>query len=236
MNLTQRISGCGMKSLLIALLLPLAACSPRVSQDASKTDAPAAASAPFAVSSSISTASASSSSTTSVPEESDEATEHSGEPQVAPAAKANNEGSQSGPRIKGIALGQTAEQVHEALVALLPVGSACQASPDAARVVCEGIPQRLQGAFAFESGRLTAFKFYSYLSSVAFGRMSFNDFTNNFMNAYGIARMEPAQDNPMFSQYLRYRDDSGWEAGIYPDNTFYVKSVATASQQAKSFN
>lgn len=236
MNVTRRISGRGMKSLLVALLLPLAACSPHLSQDASKTDAPAAASAPLAGSSSISSAPASSSSTTSVPEESGEATEHSGEPQAAPAPKANNEGSQTGPRIKGIALGQTAEQVHEALVALLPAGGACQASPDAARVVCEGIPQRLQGSFAFESGRLTAFKFYSYLTNVAFGRMSFNDFTNNFMTAYAVPRMDPAQDDPSFSQYLKYRDDSGWEVGIYPDNTFYVKSLPTASQQAKSFN
>jgi len=236
MNLAQRISCCGMKSLLVALLLPLVACSPDVSQDASKTDAPAAASAPLAGSSSNSSAFASPASTTSATEESDEATEHSGEPQVTSAAKANTGGSQTGPRIKGIALGQTAEQVSEALVALLPVGGACQASPDATRVICEGVPQQLQGTFTYESGKLSGFKFYSYLSSVAFGRMSFNDFTNNFMNAYGIARMEPAQDNPMFSQYLRYRDDSGWEAGIYPDNTFYVRSVATASQQAKSFN
>jgi len=236
MNLTQRISGSGMKSLLVALLLPLAACSPHVSQDASKTDAPTANSAPLAGSSSISSASASSSSTTSAAEESDEATEHSGEPQTAPAAKANNEGSRIGPRIKGIALGQSAEQVHEALVALLPIGNPCQVSADAVRVVCEGTAQQLQGTFTYESGKLSGFKFYSYLSSVAFGGMSFNDFTSNFMKAYDIPRMDPAQDNPMFSQYLRYRDDSGWEAGIYRDNTFYVKSVATASQQAKSFN
>lgn len=104
------------------------------------------------------------------------------------------------------------------------------------RVVCESTAQRLQGSFTYESGKLSSFKFYSALTSLAFGQMPFNDFTQNFMKAYNIPRMDPAQDNPALSQYLRYRDDSGWEAGIYPDNTFYVKSVATASQQAKSFN
>jgi len=141
-----------------------------------------------------------------------------------------------GPRIKGVALGQSPAEVRRALSALLPIGNPCQVSADAVRVVCEGTAQQLQGTFTYESGKLSGFKFYSYLSSVAFGGMSFNDFTSNFMKAYDIPRMDPAQDNPMFSQYLRYRDDSGWEAGIYPDNTFYVKSVATASQQAKSFN
>lgn len=141
-----------------------------------------------------------------------------------------------GPRIKGIALGESPDEVRQALGALLPVGNPCQVSTDAVRVVCEGTAQRLQGSFTYESGKLSSFKFYSALTSLAFGQMPFNDFTQNFMKAYSIPRMDAAQDNPALSQYLRYRDDSGWEAGIYPDNTFYVKSVATASQQAKSFN
>jgi hypothetical protein len=217
--------------LAAALPLIFAACSPHPSSDASA--ATPAASAPAV--------SASSATSVSAPvgasdDERDEANENGGNPASKLAPASPSDATTRGPRIKGIGLGDSPDDVHKALVALLPVGGPCQVSPDAARVVCDGIAQQLQGSFTFESGHLSGYKFYSYLSSLAFGRMPFKDFTQNFMDAYGIPRMDPAQDNPMFSQYLRYRDASGWETGIYPDNTFYLKAIATATQQAKSFN
>ncbi|MCX4166315.1 MULTISPECIES: hypothetical protein [Paraburkholderia] len=205
-------------------LLALAACS---KQPASNVNA-VAASAPTVAASTPTVQTAASAAT----ERPDETDENGGS--TRPTAQ--SQGSASGPRIKGIALGESPDEVHQALSTLLPVGNPCQVSPDAVRVVCESTAQQLQGSFVYESGKLTSFKFYSGLTTLVFGQMPFNDFVQNFMKAYDIGHMDPAQDNPMFSQYLRYRDDSGWEAGIYPDNTFYVKSIATASQQAKSFN
>lgn len=220
-------------SRFLAAALPLifAACSQHPSSDASAatsaTPAPVA-SAPSGTSASTPVGASG--------DERDEADENGGNPAATSAPASPSDATTRGPRIKGIALGDTPDDVHKALVALLPASGPCQVSPDAARVVCDGIAQQLQGSFTFESGHLSGYKFYSYLSSVAFGRMPFKDFTQNFMDAYGIPRMDPAQDNPMFSQYLRYRDASGWETGIYPDNTFYLKAIATATQQAKSFN
>ncbi|WP_333995227.1 hypothetical protein [Burkholderia orbicola] len=204
-------------------LLTLGACSKHSSQpDSSPASAPGtAASSPAA----------------QQPASADQAADHPDEAGENVGAKPQQSAASSyGPQIKGIALGESPDEVRQALNALLPIGNPCQVSTDAVRVVCEGTAQRLQGSFTYESGRLSSFKFYSAFTSLAFGRMPFNDFTQNFMKAYNIPRMDPAQDNPALSQYLRYRDDSGWEAGIYPDNTFYVRSVATAAQQAKSFN
>lgn len=206
-------------------LLALSACSQRSSQtDTNPPSAPgAAASSPAAQQPASADKAA---------DQPDEAGENGGaKPQPQQSAA-----SSYGPRIKGIALGESPDEVHQALSALLPVGNPCLVSTDAARVVCEGTAQRLQGSFTYESGKLSSFKFYAALTSLVFGQMPFNDFAQNFTKAYNIPRMDPAQDNPALSQYLRYRDDSGWEVGVYPDNTFYVKSVATASQQAKSFN
>lgn len=206
-------------------LLALSACSQRSSQ--TDTNPP---SAPGATASSP--AAQQPASADKAADQPDEAGENGGaKPQPQQSAA-----SSYGPRIKGIALGESPDEVRQALSALLPVGNPCQVSTDAVRVVCEGTAQRLQGSFTYESGKLSSFKFYAALTSLAFGQMPFNDFAQNFMKAYNIPRMDPAQDNPALSQYLRYRDDSGWEAGIYPDNTFYVRSVVTASQQAKSFN
>lgn len=206
-------------------LLTLGACSKHSSQtDSSPASAPGtAASSPAAQQPASADKAA---------DQPDEAGENGGaKPQPQQAAA-----SSYGPQIKGIALGESPDEVRQALNALLPISNPCQVSTDAVRVVCEGTAQRLQGSFTYESGKLSSFKFYSAFTSLAFGQMPFNDFTQNFMKAYNIPRMDPAQDNPALSQYLRYRDDSGWEVGIYPDNTFYVKGVATASQQAKSFN
>lgn len=204
-------------------LLALSACS----QHSSQTDT-SPASAPGATASSP--AAQQPASADKAADRPDEAGENGGaKPQQSAA-------SSYGPRIKGIALGESPDEVHQALSALLPVGNPCQVSTDAVRVVCEGTAQRLQGSFTYESGKLSSFKFYAALTSLAFGQMPFNNFTQNFMKAYNISRMDPSQDNPALSQYLRYRDENGWEVGIYPDNTFYVKGVATANQQAKSFN
>ncbi|WP_144030065.1 hypothetical protein [Burkholderia sp. AU16741] len=205
-------------------LLVLTACS----QHSSQTDTSPPASGPEATGSPP--AAQQPASADKAADQRDEAGENGGAKPQQPAA------SSYGPRIKGIALGESPDEVRQALSALLPAGNPCQYSADAVRVVCENTAQRLQASFTYEAGKLTGFKFYSAFSGLAFGQMPFNDFTQNFMKAYNIPRMDPAQDNPALSQYLRYRDDSGWEAGIYPDNTFYVKGVATVSQQAKSFN
>ncbi|MCA8088982.1 hypothetical protein [Burkholderia cenocepacia] len=214
---------------LIALtavsLLTLSACS----RHSSQTDTPTAASVPVANAPASPSSAASPAASNEQPDEANE----SGAPSAQAASKLVNA---SGPRIKGIVLGDSPDEVRQALSELLPVGNPCQYSADAVRVVCENTAQRLQASFTYESGKLTGFKFYSAFTGLIFGQMPFNDFTQNFMKAYNIPRMDPAQDNPALSQYLRYRDDSGWEIGIYPDNTFYVKSVVTASQQAKSFN
>ncbi|CAB5083732.1 hypothetical protein IST4116A_01266 [Burkholderia cenocepacia] len=212
-------------ALTAVLLLTLSACS----RQSSQTDTPTAASAPVA----NAPASASSAAPPAVSNEQPDDAKENGVPVAQAASRQVNT---VGPQIKGIALGNSPDEVRQALSALLPVGSPCQYSTDAVRVVCENTAQRLQGSFTYESGKLTGFKFYSAFTGLVFGQMPFNDFTKNFMTAYNIPRMDPAQDNPALSQYLRYRDDNGWEVGIYPDNTFYVKSVATANQQAKSFN
>jgi hypothetical protein len=219
-------------SLLLALPLILAACSRHspVGYDAPTTTASAAiqSSSPAPVPSAPVSGAATN--------EHDEADENGGGMPVTASPSTRSDSAMHGPRIKGIELGDSPEDVRKALGELLPAGSPCQISPDAEQVTCDGIPQQLQGRFTYESGRLVGYKFYSYLTSLTFGRMSFEDFTRNFMSAYGVPRMDPAQDDPMFSQYLRYRDDGGWEVGIYPDNAFYVKSALSASQQAKSFN
>jgi hypothetical protein len=225
-NRTTRSTTVARSVSLAWLLFALAACSKHPASDA---DSAAASTSPTAASVPTAQAAAPTSGTT---EQSNEANEN-GDSKPQPE---QSSASTSSPRIKGIALGESPDEVHQALSTLLPPGNPCQVSPDAATVSCDGIAQQLQGRFTYASGKLSSFKFYSALTSLVFGQMPFNDFTQNFMKAYNIPRMDPAQDDPALSQYLRYRDDRGWEVGIYPDNTFYVKGVATASQQAKSFN
>lgn len=216
--------------LAAALPLIFAACSQHPSSDTNA--ATPAASAPPVSASSAAAASA------PVPTPADEADEkdENGGSTAAASAPSQSDPATHGPHIKGIALGQTPEQVHAALTAMLPPGTPCTISPEATQLVCDGTAQPLQGTFRFEAGHLSEFKFYSALSSLTFGRMPSSDFVQAFMSAYGIPRMDPAQDNPMFSAYLRYRDDSGWEAGVYPDNTFYVRAVETAQARTQKFN
>lgn len=217
-----------MKPLAFAFLLMLAACSPHASQ----TESSAASAVPA---SSTPPAAPAASSATAATEARDEADEN-GAPLVAASEAQPSDGIHRGPRVKGIALGETPEQVHTALVAMLPAGTPCTVSPDAERVDCKGLAQSQQGAFRYQDGHLTEFKLYSGLSTLVFGDMPSADFVQGYMNAYGIPRMDPAQDNPMFSPYLRYRDDSGWETGVYADNTFYVRAIETAQARTQKFN
>ena len=139
-----------------------------------------------------------------------------------------------GPRIKGIQLGDSMDDVRREVKGLWPDGQ-CEL-----RTVNETIhPFYCGGVFMagteFNSGRLSNLYVTPLLSEHLFGNMRVKDFVQNFASAYGVPSME-AQTGPTGRDYLLYRDDSGWEVTIFDDNSFDVKAVATPGEQTKSFN
>jgi hypothetical protein len=65
------------------------------------------------------------------------------------------------------------------------------------------------------------------------GQLSMKDFAHAFIKTYDIPQLAPSENQ----QFLTYRDaDHGWEVDMYPDKSFKVYAVTTASQQAKNFN
>lgn len=214
------------KSLALAFLLILAACSPHASQ----TETPAASAVP--ASGTPPTAPAASSAAASS-EERDEADESSEMPATASKAQPSD-ASHRGPRIKGIQLGDSLNDVQSEVKGLWPDGQ-CEL-----RTVNETIhPFYCDGVFMagteFNSGRLSNLYVTPLLSERLFGNMRVKDFVQNFASAYGVPSME-AQTGPTGRDYLLYRDDSGWEVTIFDDNSFDVKAVATPGEQTKSFN
>lgn len=225
-------------------LLMLGACS----QHSSQTDsASAPASAPTAAASSPAPSQPASNSTAA--DQQDEADESGGTKPV-PQQSAS---SASGPRIKGIALGDSSDVVRAAVTALIPQGSPCHVdektdasnpflnltihTPYGIALNCgtAATQPNYVAVFEFKDRALTAFTFGTDLSVSAFnaGQMSAKDFAQTFIDAYSIPRLDPSENQ----QYMTYRDpDHGWAVDLFQDKSFKVYAVATASQQTKSFN
>lgn len=161
--------------------------------------------------------------------------------------------SSSGPRVKGIALGDSPDTVRAAVTALIPQGSKCHIdekknadnpflnllihTPYGIALNCGTAPTQPDyvALFEFKDNELSTFTVGADLSASAFkaGRMSAKDFAQTFIDAYSIPRLDPSENQ----QYLTYRDaDRGWAVDLFPDKSFKVYWVATANQQAKSFN
>ncbi|MGJ0528297.1 hypothetical protein ACR42A_32510 [Burkholderia gladioli] len=182
-------------------------------------------------------------------DEPDEANENGdAKPQPQQSASASN-----GPRIKGIALGESPDVVQAAVAALIPQGSPCHVdektdannpflnltihTPYGIALNCGTAPTQPNyvAVFEFKDHALTAFTFGTDLSVSAFnaGQMSTKDFAQTFIDTYSIPRLDPSENQ----QYMTYRDpDHGWAVDLFQDKSFKVYAVATAGQQAKSFN
>jgi len=161
--------------------------------------------------------------------------------------------SSNGPRIKGIALGDSPDAVRAAVTALIPQGSRCHLdektdasnpflnltihTPFGIALNCGTAPTQPDyiAFFEFKDRTLTKFTIGSDLSVSAFntGQMSAKDFAQTFIDAYSIPRLDPSENR----QFLTYRDvDHGWAVDLFSDKSFAVYAIATANQQAKSFN
>ncbi len=213
------------KASVIALLLMLSACSPHSSQ----TQSSAASAAPATSASPAAPAS----STTADSEERDEAGGNSGTPVSASKAQPSD-GSHRGPRVKGIQLGDSLDDVKKEVAGLLP-GARCELRAVNATtypLYCDGA---VLAGLEFESARLSSISMTSLLTANVFGTMPLKDFVQNFVSAYGIPRMEP-QTGATGREYLAYRDESGWEVDIFADKTFLLKVISTPAQQASKFN
>jgi hypothetical protein len=230
------------KPLTAALLLALAACS----QHPSQTDTSGAASTAAAEAQ----APASASSSTVASEQQDEADENGNN---AAAKVVTQPTAGTGPRVKGIALGDSPETVRAAALALIPQGSQCHIdekadasnpflnlaiqTPYGIALNCGTAPAQPDyiAFFEFRDRALTKFTFGADLSVSAFnaGQMAAKDFAQTFIDAYDIPQLAPSEDQ----HFLTYRDaDHGWAVDLFPDESFKVYAITTASAQAKSFN
>lgn len=229
-------------ALSISALVALGACTKHSAQ----TDIGPSAAAGAAASSPAAQQVASDGKATEQP---DEADENGG----GKSASQRSASGTNGPRIKGIALGDSPDAVRVAVTALIPDGSRCHVDEkkDANNpflnltihtrygiaLNCGTAPTQPNyvALFEFKDQALTAFTFGTELSVPAFnaGQMSAKDFAQTFIDAYSIPRLDPSENQ----QYLTYRDaDRGWVVDLFPDKSFKVYAVATASQQTKSFN
>jgi hypothetical protein len=229
-------------ALPLAAILALGACSKSTPQ----TDAGLATAPSSTPTASVSQKVASADKTA---EQSDEADENGG----AKPAPQQSASSANDPRIKGIALGDSPNAVRAAVTALIPQGSRCHVdektdarnpflnllihTPYGIALNCGTAPTQPNyvALFEFKDRALTAFTFGTDLSVSAFnaGQMSAKDFAQTFIDAYSIPRLDPSENQ----QYMTYRDsDHGWAVDLFQDKSFKVYAVATANQQAKSFN
>ncbi|WP_186110801.1 hypothetical protein [Burkholderia gladioli] len=231
-------------ALSTATLLALGACSKHSAQTDSEN---ARASAPsVAVSGPAASQPASVASATDEPDEANE--NGDAKPQPQQSASASN-----GPRIKGIALGESSDVVQAAVTALIPQGSPCHIdektdasnpflnltihTPYGIALNCGTAPTQPNyvAIFEFKDRALTAFTFGAELSVSAFNvaQTSTKDFAQTFINAYNIPHLDPSENQ----QFMTYHDPNhGWAVDLFQDKSFKVYAVATASQQAKSFN
>ena len=211
----------------VALLLVLAACSQHASEtEASATPASSVTSAAPAVSPA--------SPAETAKDEQDEANESSGSPAATTKTAAKSDSWHRGPRIKGIQLGDSLEEVMNE-VKRLSTDVHCQLRAVNASLYplyCDGT---VMGGLEFDSGHLSSISITGVLSENIFGSMPLKDFVRNFASAYGIPRMD-AQTGTSGAEYLAYRDDGGWEVDIFANKTFLLKGIATSAQQASKFN
>ncbi|WP_133647756.1 hypothetical protein [Paraburkholderia flava] len=220
------ITNCrAMKPLAFALLLMLAACS----QHASQTESSVASAVPASGAPPDAPAAASVANS----EERDKADEN-GTPGVASSSAQSSDGIHRGPRIKGMQLGDSLEEVRRQVEGLIP-NTRCELRTVSATIhplYCDGV---VLAGLEFESGRLSSLSMTSLLVQSVFGVMPLKEFVQNFASAYDIPRMEP-QTGANGVEYLSYRNESGWEVDIFADATFLLKAIPTAAQQTGKFN
>jgi hypothetical protein len=157
-----------------------------------------------------------------------------------------------GPRIKGLALGDPPAAVRNAATALSRNGSSCHIDEKkdtsnpylnltiqtsygmALNCGAVGQPQYV-AFFEFRDSRMTRYTIGAEFATAIFnaGGMPLTDFAKAFIDAYGIPRLAPSNDQ----RFLTYRDtEGGWEIDLYPDHSFTVRTVDTPQQQTKNFN
>jgi len=167
-----------------------------------------------------------------------------------------------GPRIKGIALGDSPDQVKQALAALVPescdkcliqtpeVSTSTGLDPRTRTVIVVNRPMAINpslnasiASFEFDGEqRLIVLDISGGLAGFDAGwvdqlfnatNMTLQEFAQTFIDTYGIPKLDPTEDG----QGLTYRDsEQGWQLMIGKDKTLILKIVETSKQQAKSFN
>lgn len=227
-------------AVMLALSLLLTACSEHPTTTTSADSASTSSATPATISAPPATSATTTPAASATENEKDEADENG-----APAAKVEKTFAPSdkvhrGPRVKGIQLGDSLEDVKHEFSALLnnPACTVYDASQSLGAGIYAGICNSdgvILAAMTFVGGRLSILTFGSALVNQTFGSLPSKVFVQNFMSAYSIPDMNP-EDGPNNELRLAYRDRSGWEADVFPDNSFTLKTTDTAAQQASRFN